>query len=143
MVERGTHFDETDDQYMYAEAPHTAFDLPQHEDPEYDPRIESLGIKLATAELNRQSIRLKHEEVGDHTVIIEDGAHRRDYLDINDNFVRGQERVLFAIYDEMARPLTKTNAPGTEDEMGYERISDEAGMKMANAILQELRRMGK
>ena len=143
MKERGTHFvfgqfDEQEDLHTVAEAPHVVFNLPQHEDPDYDLRLETLGIKLANAELNRQRTVKKRAEVGDHVVIVEDGKHRRDYIDINDQFQQGQEYVIFSIYQEMATPLTKTNAPGTEEEMGYERIPDEAGMRMARAILQEL-----
>lgn len=88
-------------------------------------RLYNVGLNLAELE---EIVRN-----GGRTVAIEDGPHRRDYLQINEQFLKGARKAYFAAWESMVWPYER-------NEEGLEKAWDENGYSLAEGVVHEVQK---
>jgi hypothetical protein len=81
---------------------HPQFRLPQHEDDTLDLERDSMLCSLARMQKNLIQLEgLRDLGNGDYTFILEPGPNKREYLHINDTFIKGTKRAIQSRYESL------------------------------------------
>jgi hypothetical protein len=77
-------------------------DLPQHDDVDFDLERDSLLVSLARMQKNLIQLEgLRDLGNGDYTFVLEPSPNRREYLHVNETFIRGAKLAIQSRYEDL------------------------------------------